>query len=443
VNALLPVVIPLKGELLDNFELRDASGAMLSALSYQEYLQLVASILRTLLTGACGGKIDDEVRSAERLAFSDILDRGPATPVPRMAGARALRRLDDGTGTVNKELLDLAARLVEQLSERYAIVASLPVGQDGRLAFQYSQTVTPTLSLLGGRGLMPWLKSRLRILVGARPVSVSLPLDGAWTSQSYHLRVNSEEGLYLASQEAPKLDEYLLGYARVMSEWPTFSQASAPPHYRFRSRLGQSYAHFYCRFFPEPQWVDPSDLGVSRGGDSARPIRPIRGRVPNITFRFFEAPPGSVFRAAAAACACALLIWGVGVVSSVGDPKTDAPTVLLAVPAAAAAWLGFDSPKHRLLEGTLAARLSFGATFLLSIMASCLFMADRSGLRLVFSPDMSGFPILGIHDFAWASLTIASFLNLGIILFAYAVRSWEYLYLSKRENRYTDIRQPH
>lgn len=436
VSVLLPIILPTKGELLDNFELRGADGAALPAVSYQEYLQVVARIIQTL-ANACFGATDTETEEAMRLALGDILSRGPAER-PRTAGANAIRNLERHERRVKPQLLGLIASLVEQLAERYAIVAAVPVDTDGRVAFQYQRTIIPTLSMLSAHGLGRF-KERLRMLLGARPVSVSVPLESAWTAQSYHLRVNSEDGLYLAFQDAPGLEDYLTTYVDVMTKLPVAEQPPAPPHYRFQSRFGQSFAHFYCRFFPEP-FVPRSQTGVTTDRSQVREAQRTGERhVPCVTIGFLEMPPGSAFRAMIAAMASAALIWSVGLMAARGGPLTDAPTILLAVPAAAAAWLGYEGSRHRLLEATLASRLSLAATFILSLIASCLFMTDTLTPSAAQSASTESLSLLGIHGPFWAALTVAAFINAGIIAFTYAVRSWEFVHLSQRENRFTSV----
>src|SRR5260370_10955851 len=238
----------------------------------------------------------------------------------------------------------------------------------------------------------------LRILLGARPISVTVSLDNAWTCQSYHVRVDAPEGLYLANQVLIASKKYL----GLTEEKYKAKGAPTSAHYRFRRRLGQSYAHFYGRFFPSPL---PGE------------------RRPKLRLEFYEVPPGSVFRAAVASAACLILVWVVGfVISRTTDPGSDVPAWLLVFPGVAASWLGFDAPTGRLFEGTLASRLSLVATTVISVSASGLFVLNRSGLTLfdgslptdtpLFSLRMCGeFSVLGITKWAWAILAILALFN--------------------------------
>jgi hypothetical protein len=431
--VLFPVLVPRKGELSDNFVLRMASGENVPVLSHREYLQLVAGVLRTLLASAyqlrAGQTLEEacpDAVHAEHAALAEVVQRSIALKTPSAySGAKklaALERADAALEVKNPEVLGLAVKLVEKLSVHYAVVAAVPVGEDGRFVLTFERTVVPTLDLTGERqGALDWAKGRLRVVFGARPINLTVSLEGAWTSQSYHLFVHSEEGLYLGVQESRTLASYVNRHARN-----PLPAVVAPPYYRFRKRFGQSYAHFYSRYFPEPR------VSEEKFEPEVAPEP-----VPTVTFQFYERPPGSVFRATVAATACVLLVWLVGYLVeriNVNQLQTDAPAILLAFPAIAAAWLGFEQPTRRLLEGTLTARISLAVTVVVSILASGLFMAYQGSAQMMRSPAPLEASVFGVHTFAWATLVIVAFLNAGITALVYVLRSWDFMYLASREN---------
>jgi hypothetical protein len=261
------------------------------------------------------------------------------------------------------------------------------------------------------------------MLLGARPVDISIPLENACTSQSYHLIVDGQEGVFVGHQSSKGLVEYCDAHAkRNRKLWRDGKSAEPipPPYFRFRRRAGQRYSHFYTRFFPEP------DVDVEGGG-----------KLPSVRFRFFEVPPGSVFRATIASVAATVLIWLIAFVSSrtrTQDPGTDVPAFLLVVPAIAAAWLGFDTDHKRLLEGTLAARLSLALTALCSIAASGLFMIFKAKLHYFEWPNPFHMEILGNTSRSWTVLTLISALNTLVTGYLYCMRAWEFAHLSSRED---------
>jgi hypothetical protein len=430
-TVLFPVIIPRKGELIDNLRILDAGGASVPTLSYRQYLQLVARVMRTLLVLGYRRLDEDlpaEALAAERLALNEIMRRDSGDE-PDKSGVLALYRLVDSPTEppVNPAAVRLAAQLGERLMSSYAVVAAVSCPPNGRFVISYERSITPEIDLASRHSdALSWAKARLRLLLGARPVELTILLENAWTSQSYHLIVDGEDRVFVGSQESLGLFNYFETHASRIEKnrgEGTESDPPPPPYYRFRRRDGQRYAHFYSRFFPEP-------LSELEGGN----------RIPSVRFRFFELPPGSVFRALVASVASALLVWLIGfVISRKSDPGTDVPAFLLVFPAIAAAWLGFDAPTGRLLEGTLAARLSLVATALCSVAASGLFMIFRTDLGYLRWDNPLHVRVLGIDKLSWSILTLLALFNFLGILYVYLGRTWEFAHLASRH----DGRQGH
>jgi hypothetical protein len=238
--------------------------------------------------------------------------------------------------------------------------------------------------------------------LGAKPVEVEIELANASTCQSYHLRIAGPSGLYLSEQTPIDFDNAVTKTAKG---------APTPPHCRFRRRLGQAHAHFYSRYFPE----------------TAAEERP------RIKFQYLEVPPGSMFRATATAFACLALVWLVGWLSKMANNPSDVPALLLAFPALAATWLGFDAPSKRLLEGTLSARFCLLATGILSISGSGLFMLQAArGQADPLPPLPLNISFLGVSNWPWAVLVAFALINFVHIAYKTFVATWRYAYLSTR-----------
>jgi hypothetical protein len=444
-SVLFPVLVLPKGALTDNLEVYNSGAARIPLLSYREYLQLTAGILRLFLCLAYGisahdrssqfpppvsGTAEDNVGHLEHRALCEIIKRAQANAdVKRTRGVSPVTSEANSVAELLEKLpvddakrvyLRLAAALVRKLSLHYALVASTLFDGDGRLFIRYQRTLIPELELSpdddeerkpsrperATRRLKGWL----RTLFGARPVNVTVSLDNAWTCQSYHIRVEAPEGLYLARQEFVASKQYI-----GETDPPLRAKnAPTPVHYRFRRRLGQSYAHFYGRFFPTP----------------------IEGqRRPNVQLDFFEVPPGSDFRAGIAGLASFGLVWLVGfVMSRTNDPGTDAPAFLLVFPGVAASWLGFDAPAHRLFEGTLAARLSLALTTLISVTASGLFILNRSGISRFSGTLPFRSSILGVDKWSWAALTFIAFFNVIYMIYRWLRQAWLFKHLAERQD---------
>ena len=433
VPIYFPVIVPVKGKLQDGFDLTGADGSSSSVLGYREYLQLAASVLRLLLLTMCREQgyttLPLTYRSAEQAGLRQIMKRGlsrsfagPITATmskldikPTTSAGYQIAGLLGNSNNIPEVLADccrLAVAFVDKLTNHYCIVGSFRADQDGRMLIKYEQSIIPALAMsddaaerrirLGG-----WL----RVALGARPVDLTIAINNASTCKSYHLRLLCGEELYLGAQEAVDFDKNM-----------SVQVAGAPttPYVRFRERLGQGYAHFYTRFFPEP----------------------VAGTRPRIRFVFFEVPPGSMIRSAVTALAAFGLIWVVAAVNSrTPNPDTDAPAFLLAFPAIAAAWLGFESPTRRLLEGTLKSRFCLVVTAVVSLAAAALFLAHKAIL-----PDPESWPrlpwgwtFLGVSDAAWVVLLFVAFINAAVISYKYAVATWQFAYYATRRQHLSEV----
>lgn len=441
-----PVLVLPKGALTDNLEVSSADDESVSLLSYREYLQLTAGILRILLAAAYGIQpnghrarfpcftSDDVYKNpifVEHEALCEIITRtqanvaGKAThniPQTTRKGAEAAEHLENLPipDENNRVYLLLAAELVRRLSLHYALVASVPITSTGRFSIKYKRTLIPELELSPDgeeadssrrenhaqtARFLTYAKGWLRVLFGTRPINVTVSLDNSWTCQSYHVRVQAPEGFYLARQNFVASDRYRAATAK---------DAPTPPHYRFRRRLGQSYAHFYGRFFPLP----------------------IEGeRRPKLSLAFFEVPPSSDFNAAIAAVACFGLVWLVGfVMSRTNSLGSDAPAFLLVFPGVAASWIGFDQPEHRLFEDTLCARLSLVLTTLLSVAASGLFILNTAKLTVFDQTIPFKSSVFGVSKLFWAILTALSFFNALYLLYRWYRNAWRFKHLAGRHD---------
>jgi hypothetical protein len=154
---------------------------------------------------------------------------------------------------------------------------------------------------------------------------------------------------------------------------------------------------------------------------------------PRIRFKFYEVPPGAALRAAVTAMTCLAIVWMVAIINSqFSDPGSDVAAWLLAFPAAAATWLGFDSPTQRLLDGTMSSRLLLIVTAVISIAASGVFMWHKAASGQPFPVLPAGWTVLGVNDTYWAILVTSSVVNAAIAGYKCALRAWEYLKLMTR-----------
>ncbi|ACU75415.1 hypothetical protein Caci_6569 [Catenulispora acidiphila DSM 44928] len=433
-----PMVISPKSIMYDSLEVFDEDGARLSTLSYREYLTMIAGVLRYLLTGAYGGRMPEDekllehVKSVEADALEQVFmrrdDRRLSLPEVQALDERTqqvvmkLLRLK-GVDDRHRRQLELAADLVRILAKRYAIVAPLKISTNGRALVTYKRLIVPTVTDADDQpadGRARTSKEYLRHLLGARPVEVHVALENAGICHSYHLSVQGPEGLYLAKQ-AITPDPPAGPDNRTSGVHQPNDRYEFAPHYRFRSRRGQSYAHFYGRHFPFVS--DPK-------------------AVPRLQFSFYEVPPGSDFQASIAAASAAFLIGLIGFVlahSSLDQfgritLASDAPVLLLAFPGVAASWLGVDKAGARLFDSSLSARLSLVITVVVSVAASALYIINASNVEPgVFDGKLNaGVSLLGVRGSWWAGLTALAVVNTLCMAYRWLYRSWRYAYLAQR-----------
>lgn len=401
-HVYLPVVINKKGDFLDDFHIYEANNDETQWLSYRQYLGLTAEVLHILLLTAyrlpLRAALPPEAARAEQLALQNIVQRrDPGNPsAPDFSGAKAIERLQ----VDNPTMRTIASLFTRQLTENYAIVASVDGVVTRQHRFKYQLTLIPEVEhTLSTTRRWSW-SGFGRLILGARPVDLRLDISNAATCESYHLHVHAPDDLYLAQQETIGFDDALERHA---------DNAPTLPHCRFRRRLGQPHAHFYCRYMPAFSENTP----------------------PVIRLRFFEVPPGSVLRAAITAVAALAILWLIGVVNSrFPDPGTDAPAFLLTFPVLAATWLGFDAPSRKLLEGSMSARLCLVATAVLSLAGCGLFMLHKSFGQEHRWPQLPGEnSLFGITDLWWAITVAAALVNAVRISYQCFIRTWEYYHL--------------
>ncbi|HEY3467449.1 MAG TPA: hypothetical protein VGL47_20115 [Amycolatopsis sp.] len=402
-GALVAITMPKKGQLYDHFSITDAAGTPIPRLLQGEYRLLVAKTLRAMLRAAFGNTpLSPEALEAEREALEEIVRVGlPAQHRDesesdfrmryqdhldrRLRVLEKIRRLVIPDGC-DHGFLRLAVELVSKLSLNYAVVAAIP-GDGARYVVKYDYTLIPDLELskvTRRRGI----RSRLHFLLGTRPVFLSVSARNAAYCQSYHLAINAASNLYVGDFDITAVTNH------VDAQVATTRQK---PLWRVRGRRGQHYFHLHTR-------------GLQIRGKQADADKL------SVKVKFFEVPPGSLGHAGIAALACLAIVtavgWTVTTVTDVDRIDTQIAAFLLAFPGLAAAWLGFEAKSAHLFEGSLTARLSSAATFLLSMAASVLLLLTVS--HVVHQHRVRLF-VFGTADGPWSVLVALAALHAAAI----------------------------
>ncbi len=452
----VPILVPAKGDLVDQLEIQRSDGSAAHSVSHTQTLRLVALGLRFLLLAALAepgtnaAAFDDkDFREHELVLLRLISRRGPlgrsggpweagltastgasqsalehrkATALLHLtkvveATLEALERQfpwkssDDAKRIERVKAFSNVRDYVLKLAQCYPILVSLPNNDQAYRRLAYERVIAPA----------PFGTHRLRLWAGLRPDRVVVPVTLPFEADSYHLEIIGPAEYYLREQ--------LLGCprcsARVDSTWRGLSASGSGCHHgpiggdercyvRVRRRAGQNYCHVYLRGFAASKLDE-------------------HGQQIIMTARFAEAPPGIEERALLAAAAASVVVAVIGYLRSRNGllPPTDIadiPALLLAVPGVAATWFGFNSDTDTVLRSSLTARISLLATGLLSVAAvSCYLLQAYLGWKR--GPQW-GF--LGVHEWVWLVLLGVSVANTGIIAYKAAARMLHFVWLSSR-----------
>lgn len=427
----LPVLQPIKGELIDKFALTDAAGSRLTNLSYEETTRLAALALRILLLDATGSfELGDDEKITE-LALLDIVARRGKTSASATEAtvSNALKTL----GTVDHdERTERLKSYLLSLSLAYPIVAVVPraLVVANRLLLRYERTIIPVSEHKGWHG-------DLRLGFGIRPNQVAIAPVLALTSGSYHLLINCPADKYVLHQRlmckhCGKLvtHDWRGAGPEGANEKSKCCHTAEPPndgvgcHYRLRRRRGQSYVHLYMRGY----------------GQADAPMQGLQMLV-----QLKEVPPGSRGQAVVTAIATTVLIGTVGYLISHNEivPNSDLPALALSLPAVAASWFGFTSDGDNLTGSSLLARLSLVGSGALSVIAIILYLSEVPNFTAnVGIPPILGavansgqaIAFLGVTNSAWLVLLAISSINSVYILWRFAIKVRTYSAMLQKQD---------
>ncbi len=421
----VPILRPRKGELVDNFSLSSASGEILTDLSYDETLKLLLVALDGLLLACFDDEgphnLPQEAAYAESLLLVIVSERAkvPSEWAEKDA-ATALHVLNGLITEEHEKDFERLKKFVLLLGTAYPIAAIVPVEQGTkRILLQYERTI---ISKPLSKSLKDWVRLRL----GLRPYQVSIPVDLALTSGSYHLQAEGPSDQYLMEQFLrcrncerllPKQKPYWIGTAESAPDAsrPGCSHEDSEDeqdyYFRLRRKWGQNYAHLYMRSYANSKL---------RGID--------------LLVRFGETPPGTLASAVVTSAAATALIGIAGRLvarnATAGSQFiSDVPALFLAFPGIAASWFGFASDSESVLRTSLAARISLINSAALSFIAVGFYLSQVHTSDILARHRLS---LLGTTAPVWVALLILAAMNLLYIVNKYIVRTAYYQALLKR-----------
>lgn len=419
----LPLLQPLKGELLDNFYLTDTSGKTLPNLAYDETTKLAAAGLMSVLTNAIGMKtkgrrsrraplqVSNNAKVLELVLLDIIAKRGRIDPknIPAKVDS-VLARLD----RLKDEDRKLISAYVISLSASYPIVAVVPTNMAvaKRVIVKYERTLIAA-SEQGRLG-------EFRLGLGLRPNQIAIPIQLALSARSYHLRLNGPLDKYIMEQYF-ECRNCGLPATRDLSGAPEsnggcFHGSNGPQtdsHFRLRRKRGQNFIHLYMRGYYEGQ--------------------PLKGF--QVRARFKEIPPGSRANAMVTALATTVLIgiFGYLVTHHKGASTSGFPGLVLALPTVAASWFGFAADGGKLVGSSLLARLSLMISGVLSLVALAFYLLNSPPAAATSTKNTDRYlhvhhiiPILGIGGLVWPIMLALSASNFIYISWRFAMKLYYY-----------------
>lgn len=385
-SRLVPIIRPVKGRLIDNFEVKNSSGKDLVTLSHVDssaaLLQVVRYLVRVALPDA-----DLATQSLVEHHFAlQLMVSGDLAPPPPLGPDL------DADPAALQDLRALAA----EYHSRYPIIAVVPepdiavVGDEVaiRLRYRYTQSISAIAARshhVGGR-----FKASVRKYVLGPPTQFAVRADKALRCSSYHLRINAPEGL-------------LTGEAIFCDGTKIIRRSNEPAgtvsrfHYRTLPPKDQPFAHLYTR-----------DLHRSAVKD------------PTYYVRFSERLPGSIGRAALAATLLAWIVWIVGInVRTAPDDNIKFISLALAAHAALLTWVGAGAIRLRFGQ-SLTARVSFLITAFIGALVVLQYVGYASG-RWVGS-SLDDHSLLFVSNVNWCVLLSLAGVNALYILLTLLIR---------------------
>ncbi|MEV7097970.1 hypothetical protein AB0M80_34495 [Amycolatopsis sp. NPDC051045] len=401
-DLLIPVLTPLKGELQDDLVIH-LDGEPITTLPHHDYLVLITIILDTLLTPTPGSLSSTQATHLQRdikKAVDLVTCRRRLSKQELKKATRCAERIKR-LAAVGGSSLVAGATLLQRLANNYVVVGIIPKADESRArrTISYERYLVPRLKLDS-------IKDFLGLMMGARPKHIGLSVENAGLTQSYHLLVRGPEGSYVGWQNLTT-PSGLLSLSRN-------SGKLSEPYFRLRRRLGQRYLHLYMRAIP------------------AKLAQQLR-----LNIKFYEVPPGSLAGAALAAAANFALVLIIalilpaaqsGAVAGENPLGSDFPALVLAFPAVAGAFVGYDSKSPALVGGTLSSKASSLATIVLSVAASGIFMAQQAGSWRV--PTAHG--VFGVSDAWWQIIVIGALINTIYAAHSWLTRTLSYYWLAHR-----------
>jgi hypothetical protein len=384
----VPLLKISKGTMLDNLDVTDGADSSIPVLSQHEARGLVALALEALFYVTYEWQPFDTTVGAKQEAALWTLRR----LVSRMGRLdNDLTDFDKAIGSLDQPSSERLAALRDFCSffaVNYVVVADIPTPAGSRFIMKYSKT--------DALDIQNTLQNRLRARLGLVPYLFRVPLNLAFTAESYHFRMDIGDSQFVNDHYIADPDGHSISQEELR-------RLTGGGYVRVRSRSALPHAHLYARRLGNTP--GPRDL-VS-------------------VVKFAETPPGALGATTVVAAVSAALIAIMTFVAPSGNgPNADTSALLLAVPLFAATLVGHSIERmQRSSTGTYFGLLVTGAIAFLSATAFGL-IPNKTSMENI---DLFGFFMLPSVNIVGVVLSMIGVANAAFLWWRLRYQTERYL----------------
>lgn len=376
----VPVLKASKGTLLDSFDVTSEAGSALPVLSQKESRGLVVMALETLFyltfNRASADPAEEKLQVAALGALSRFVSQmgrittGPADTNGTTETASLEEAFDQAVASLQGPRTMARLQHLKNFccffAQNHVFVADVPTPPGTRFIVNYSKAVP-----LYGRTSKP---DQRRTRFGLAPYKFWVPLNLAFTAESYHFRMDIGEGQFVADQY---LADSSTGKHLTRDE---ISRLAPEGYVRVRAGSGLPYAHLYTRGLHKSaprNWVT--------------------------VVKFDEVPPGALGATAVVATVSAALVSLMTfIIGPANGPSADTAALLFAVPLFAATLVGHSI--DRVQRSSLATYGALAVTGVTAFLGAVLFGLLPGMLSVT---EVSVFGLLKLRSIHIGGLVIA------------------------------------
>lgn len=430
-RVLVPVLTPPKGALVDNLRISCDSDVAVRTLSYRETLGAVLTMGEIMVDLVLGTVPKDLWKEMTE----DILRERVAHSSEMQAMSKRIHGITEGLTSADARVLrNFLHNFISDIQATFPIIAVVPAAKEIKLKVGFTEDRTRVGGRESGGGpisFWEWVYSYIRSCFGLVRRSHMIRLTRATRTQSYHLRTEAPEGMYIYDLGLGMAEITDTDSVHISSS--SYTHRPIDPRWDCEDTRGLTYVHAYGRDLDvlgvAPHLLDKNTPAASV--TESRRRNPVdvdpRPHIPSMTIELREKPPGLMFVLVLLSLYLMALSIGVGHWHDMifgfepssrfcmdfpygakcdSSPTTQSywATILFGVPALISGWLvsRFTSEAvSRISVSTLAVASWFVVNSVFAMILSALKLARRMSTE---GPVL----LLGTNQPLWAILMIST-----------------------------------